>query len=277
LSKFKIIDKSDLAPEIKSLKITAPIIARKAQAGQFVILRIDEKGERFPLTIVDWNQVEETITLIFQEIGVSTKKLGKLKIGEQIADIAGPLGNPSQIEEYGTAVVIGGGLGTALIYPWVRALKKAGNYIISILGARNMNLLLLEKELRKLSDEVYISTDDGSKGVKGFTSDVLKRLLIQGRKLDIVMAGGPVPMMRAVSEVTRPYKIKTVVSLNPIMIDGTGMCGGCRITIGGETKYACVDGPEFNAHTVDFIEKRNIFWLFIFDYCVKNLKTWKKM
>ena len=257
MSEFKIIDKRDLAPEIKRLKITAPIIARKAQAGQFVILRVDEKGERFPLTLVDWNRVEETITLIFQEIGVSTKKLGKLKVGEQIADIAGPLGNPSQIKKCGTAVVIGGGVGTALIYPWVRALKKAGNYIISILGARNMNLLLLEQEIRKLSDEVYISTDDGSIGVKGFTSDVLKRLLAEGRKLDIVMAGGPVPMMRAVSDVTRPYKIKTIVSLNPIMIDGTGMCGGCRITIGGETKYACINGPEFNAHKVDFLELMN--------------------
>lgn len=257
MSEFKILDKRELAPEIKRLKISAPIIARKAQAGQFVILRVDEKGERFPLTLVDWNRVEETITLIFQEIGVSTKKLGKLKVGEQIADISGPLGNPTQIKKYGTAVVIGGGVGTALIYPWVRALKKAGNYIISILGARNINLLLLEKALRKLSDEVYISTDDGSRGIKGFTSDVLKKLLTQGRKLDIVMAGGPVPMMRAVSKVTRPYKIRTIVSLNPIMIDGTGMCGGCRITIGGETKYACIDGPEFNAHEVDFIELMN--------------------
>jgi len=255
--KFEVLSKKELAPEIKRVVVSAPLVAKKAQVGQFVILRVDERGERFPLTLVDWNPHEGTITLIFQEVGVSTKKLGKLQVGDYIEDIVGPLGNPTEIEKYGDVVVVGGGVGTALIYPWVKALKEAGNHVISILGARTTGLLLLEEELRKVSDELYISTDDGSKGVKGFTSDVLKSLLEQGRRFDLVMAAGPVPMMRAVAEVTRPYKIKTVVSLNPIMVDGTGMCGGCRVTVGGETKFACVDGPEFDAHQVDFRELMN--------------------
>jgi len=255
--KFEVLSKKELAPEIKRVVVSAPLVAKKAQVGQFVILRVDERGERFPLTFVDWNPHEGTITLIFQEVGVSTKKLGKLQVGDYIEDIVGPLGNPTEIEKYGDVVVVGGGVGTALIYPWVKALKEAGNHVISILGARTTGLLLLEEELRKVSDELYISTDDGSKGVKGFTSDVLKSLLEQGRRFDLVMAAGPVPMMRAVAEVTRPYKIKTVVSLNPIMVDGTGMCGGCRVTVGGETKFACVDGPEFDAHQVDFRELMN--------------------
>ena len=250
--RFKILSTEELAPEIKRHVVSAPLIAKKAQAGQFVILRVDERGERFPLTLVDWDQEEGTIALIFQEVGVSTKKLGKLKVGDYIEDIVGPLGNPSEIEKYGEVVVIGGGVGTALIYPWIKALKESGNRITTILGARHESLLLLEEDLRVLSDELHISTDDGSRGVKGFTSDVLRSLLEQGRTFDLVMAAGPVPMMRAVAEVTRPFKLKTVVSLNPIMVDGTGMCGGCRITVGGETKFACVDGPEFDAHQVDF-------------------------
>jgi len=250
--RFKILSTGKLAPDIKRHVVSAPLIAKKAQAGQFVILRVDERGERFPLTLVDWDQEEGTIALIFQEVGVSTKKLGKLKVGDYIEDIVGPLGNPSEIEKYGEVVVIGGGVGTALIYPWIKALKESGNRITTILGARHESLLLLEEDLRVLSDELHISTDDGSRGVKGFTSDVLRSLLEQGRTFDLVMAAGPVPMMRAVAEVTRPFKLKTVVSLNPIMVDGTGMCGGCRITVGGETKFACVDGPEFDAHQVDF-------------------------
>jgi len=250
--RFKILSTGKLAPDIKRHVVSAPLIAKKAQAGQFVILRVDERGERFPLTLVDWDQEEGTIALIFQEVGVSTKKLGKLKVGDYIEDIVGPLGNPSEIEKYGEVVVIGGGVGTALIYPWIKALKESGNRITTILGARHERLRLLEEDLRVLSDELHISTDDGSRGVKGFTSDVLRSLLEQGRTFDLVMAAGPVPMMRAVAEVTRPFKLKTVVSLNPIMVDGTGMCGGCRITVGGETKFACVDGPEFDAHQVDF-------------------------
>ncbi|OYT49687.1 ferredoxin-NADP reductase [Candidatus Bathyarchaeota archaeon ex4484_231] len=255
--KFSVLAKETLAPGINRIVVSAPLIAEKAQPGQFVILRVNERGERFPLTLVDWNPNEGTIVLIFQEVGVSTRKLGKLEVGDYIEDIVGPLGNPTDVEKYGEVAVIGGGVGTALIYPWVRALKEAGNRIVTILGARNVGLLLLEDKLRSISDELYISTDDGTKGVKGFTSDVLKSLLEQGRKFDLVMAAGPVPMMRAVAEVTRPYKIKTVVSLNPIMVDGTGMCGGCRVTVGGETKFACVDGPEFDAHQVDFRELMN--------------------
>ena len=255
--KFMVLSKEELAPQIKRIVVSAPLIAKKAKAGQFVILRVDERGERFPLTLVDWNPDKGTITLIFQEVGVSTRKLGKLNSGDYIEDIVGPLGNPTEIDKYGHVAVVGGGVGTALIYPWVRSLKKAGNHVTTIIGARSANLLLLEKELSELSDEIYISTDDGTKGVKGFTSDVLKSLLEKGEKFNLVMAAGPVPMMRAIAEVTRPYRIKTIVSLNPIMVDGTGMCGSCRITVGGKTKFACVDGPDFDAHEVDFRELMN--------------------
>jgi len=255
--KFEIVDMKELAPNIKRVVIRAPLIANKAKAGQFVILRVDEYGERFPLTIFDWNKSEGLITLIFQEVGVSTRKLGMLKAGDYVMDIVGPLGNPTEIKNYGIVAVIGGGVGTALTYTWVRALKAHDNYVVTILGARTENLLLLEDELRRLSDEVYISTDDGSKGFKGFTSELLKKLLEEGRRFDLVMAVGPVPMMRAVAEVTRPYGIKTIVSLNPIMVDGTGMCGACRVKVGGEIKFACVDGPEFDAHQIDFNQLMN--------------------
>ncbi|MCD6325646.1 sulfide/dihydroorotate dehydrogenase-like FAD/NAD-binding protein [Candidatus Bathyarchaeota archaeon] len=255
--KFKVISIEELAPNIKRIVVHAPLIASKAQAGQFVILRVDEYGERFPLTLVDWKPAEGLITLIFQEVGVSTKKLGSLKAGDYIMDVIGPLGNPTEIKNYGTVAVIGGGVGTALIYPWIRALKSCGNRVITILGARTESLLLLEDDLRAVSDEIHISTDDGSKGIKGFTSDVLKNLISEGKRFDLVMAAGPVPMMRAVAEVTRPYKIKTIVSLNPIMVDGTGMCGACRVKVGGEIKFACVDGPEFDAHKVDFRQLMN--------------------
>jgi len=255
--RFEIVDMKELAPNIKRVVIRAPLIANKAKAGQFVILRVDEYGERFPLTIFDWNKSEGLITLIFQEVGVSTRKLGMLKAGDYVMDIVGPLGNPTEIKNYGTVAVIGGGVGTALTYTWVRALKAHDNYVVTILGARTKNLLLLEDELRRLSDEVYISTDDGSKGFKGFTSELLKKLLEEGRRFDLVMAVGPVPMMRAVAEVTRPYGIKTIVSLNPIMVDGTGMCGACRVKVGGEIKFACVDGPEFDAHQIDFNQLMN--------------------
>ncbi|RJS86986.1 sulfide/dihydroorotate dehydrogenase-like FAD/NAD-binding protein [Candidatus Bathyarchaeota archaeon] len=255
--KFKVISIEELAPNIKRIVVHAPLIASKAQAGQFVILRVDEYGERFPLTLVDWKPAEGLITLIFQEVGVSTKKLGNLKAGDYIMDVIGPLGNPTEIKNYGTVAVIGGGVGTALIYPWIRALKSCGNRVITILGARTESLLLLEDDLRAVSDEIHISTDDGSKGIKGFTSDVLKNLISEGKRFDLVMAAGPVPMMRAVAEVTRPYKIKTIVSLNPIMVDGTGMCGACRVKVGGEIKFACVDGPEFDAHKVDFRQLMN--------------------
>ncbi|MDH5448029.1 MAG: sulfide/dihydroorotate dehydrogenase-like FAD/NAD-binding protein [Candidatus Bathyarchaeota archaeon] len=251
---YKIVAMQTLAPQTKLAKIYAPEVAKKAQAGQFVILRVDEKGERIPLTFVDWEPENGTVTLIFQEVGVSTKKLGSLNVNEELYDVVGPLGQPSDIKNYGTVVIVGGGVGTAPCLPIAKAFKKAGSKVISIIGARNEKLLILEEEMRRMCDEVHISTDDGSKGHKGFVSEVLKMLIEKGCSIDIVYAIGPTVMMRAVAEVTRPYKIKTIVSLNPIMVDGMGMCGACRVSVGGKVKFACVDGPEFDGHQVDFNE-----------------------
>jgi ferredoxin--NADP+ reductase len=253
-SMYRIVATQTLAPQTKLAKIYAPEIANKAQAGQFVILRVDEKGERIPLTFVDWQSENGTITLIFQEVGVSTKKLGSLDVNGEINDVVGPLGNPSEIKKYGTVAIVGGGVGTASCLPIAKALKKVGNKVISIIGARNEKLLILEEEMRQICDEVYITTDDGSKGYKGFGCDMLKILIEKGYSIDIVYAIGPTVMMRAVAETTRPYKIKTIVSLNPIMVDGMGMCGVCRVSVGGEIKFACFDGPEFDGHQVDFNE-----------------------
>lgn len=260
---YRILEKRELATNIKLLKVSAPTIAEKAQAGQFVIVRVDEKGERIPLTLVDWNRKEGTITLIFLEVGVSTRKLGKLNEGDAISDIAGPLGCPSEIKKYGKVCVVGGGVGIAAAYPIARALKESDNEVISIIGAKTSGLLILEKEMRKVSDELHISTDDGSRGYKGFVSDLLKVLIEKGHNFTLAYAVGPALMMRAVAETTRPYKIKTIVSLNPIMVDGMGMCGACRVSVGGKTRFACVDGPEFDAHQVDFGEliKRQTFFL----------------
>lgn len=249
-----IIDRSDLSPQVKQIKVYAPEIAEKAQAGQFVMLRICDECERIPLTLVEWDRAEGSITLIFQEVGLSTKKLGTLQVGDEILNVAGPLGNPSVIRNYGLAAVVCGGVGTAAAYPIAKALKEAGNTIVSIVGARNEALLILEQEMRGVSDEFYISTDDGSRGHKGFVSDVLKSLIDKKYSFDIVYAIGPPMMMKTTSEVTRPYGIKTVVSLNPIMVDGMGMCGACRVSVGGLTKFACIDGPEFDAHSTNFEE-----------------------
>ena len=249
---YEILEKKVMSDTVKLMKIKAPMVAKKAVAGQFIILRIDEKGERIPLTIADYDRKEGTITVIFMEVGKTTKQLGTMKVGDKILNFAGPLGQPSEIEKYGTVVCIGGGVGIAPLYPIVRELKKAGNYVISILGARNEKLLMLEKEIDEYSDELHICTDDGSKGKKGFVSDVLQSLIDDGKEISVVWAIGPVIMMKVVADVTRKYDIKTVVSLNPIMVDGTGMCGGCRVSVGGETKFACVDGPEFDGHKVDF-------------------------
>lgn len=249
---YKILEKRILSETVKLMKIKAPLVAKKAQPGQFVILRIDEKGERIPLTIADYNRNEGTITIIFMEVGKTTRKLGTLKVGDSLLNFAGPLGEPSEIEKYGTVVCIGGGVGIAPLYPTLRALKKAGNHVIAILGARNEKLLMLEKEIKEFSDELHICTDDGSKGEKGFVSDILQGLINQKKKINIVWAIGPVIMMKVVANLTKKYDIKTIVSLNPIMVDGTGMCGGCRVSVGGETKFACVDGPEFDGHKVDF-------------------------
>lgn len=249
---FKIINAHFLAENIKLFEIEAPQIAKKRQAGQFVIIRLDEHGERIPLTIADSNAEKGTITIIVQSVGKTTSALNDKEKNDNIMDVVGPLGTPSHIEKFGTVVSIGGGVGTAIAYPTAAALKKAGNYVITINGARSKDLVILEKEMRSVSDESYATTDDGSYGFHGFVTQKLQELLDQGKKIDFVLAIGPIPMMKAVADVTKPYKIKTVVSLNPIMVDGTGMCGGCRVIIDGKTKFACVDGPEFDAHLVDF-------------------------
>jgi len=251
---YRIVSAIFLAENIKKFEIEAPRIAKKRKAGQFVILRITEHGERIPLTIADSNPETGTITIIAQGAGKSTRELNRKEAGDSIADVVGPLGAPSHIEKFGTAVSIGGGVGTAIAYPTAAALKEAGNYVITINGARSKELVILEDEMKAVSDEAYITTDDGSYGFHGFVTQKLQELIDSGKKIDFVLAIGPIPMMRAVAEVTRPYGIKTVVSLNPIMIDGTGMCGGCRVSIGSETRFACVDGPEFDGHQVNFDE-----------------------
>lgn len=248
----RIVRKEELAPENKLFEIMQPSIARKAVPGQFVVIIHSEKGERIPLTIADTNKVKGTITIIFQEVGKSTMELGTFKEGDRLQDVIGPLGKPTEIEHYGTVVCVGGGVGIAPLYPIAKALKEAGNKVVGILGARTENLLILEKEFKEITDELYITTDDGSYGRRGFVSDELNRLIGEGYKIARVWAIGPAIMMKVISEVTRPHDIKTIVSLNPIMVDGTGMCGCCRVEVGGETKFACVDGPEFDGHLVDF-------------------------
>jgi NAD(P)H-flavin reductase len=249
---FKILEKKELVPTIHRMTIGAPRIAKKAQPGQFVILRIDEKGERIPLTIADFDREKGTITMIFQAVGKTTMHLSSLKVGDVLLDFIGPLGNQAHIKNEGTVILVGGGVGVAPVFPQARAFKDAGNKVISIIGARTANLLLWEDRMREVSDELYITTDDGTKGHHGFVTDIIKELLEEGIKVDRVVAIGPPVMMRAVAGVTRPFNIKTVVSLNSIMVDGTGMCGACRVLVANETKFACVDGPEFDAHLVDF-------------------------
>lgn len=251
---YKIVAKKELARKIKLMKVQAPEVAEKAQAGQFVIVRVNETCERIPLTLVDWNKQEGTITLIFLETGVSTEKLGMLEVGDFVSDVCGPLGNPTHVKQYGTVCVIGGGVGTASTLPIIRAMKKAGNMVIAIVAAKSAGLLILENEIAKIADELHVSTDDGTKGYKGFANELLESLIDKGVKFDIVYAIGPTVMMRAVANTTRAHSIKTVVSLNPIMVDGMGMCGACRVTVDGRTRFACVDGPEFDAHQVDFAE-----------------------
>jgi ferredoxin/flavodoxin---NADP+ reductase len=249
---FKIIHARFLAPGIKRFVIEAPRIARKQKPGQFVILRIYEEGERIPVTIENSDPDKGTINIVVQSIGKTTHLLNSLNTGDSILDVVGPLGKPSEIANYGTAVVVGGGVGTAMAYPTAAALKRAGNRVISIVGARNKELVILEKEMRDVSDVLMITTDDGSYADKGFVTDKLRQLIENGARIDLVVAVGPIVMMKAVAEMTRKENIHTVVSLNPIMIDGTGMCGGCRVLIDGKSEFACVDGPEFDAHRVDF-------------------------
>lgn len=249
---FKIIKKARLSENIVRMDVEAPLVAKKAAPGQFLVVRTHQKGERIPLTIAD--NTDRTVALVFQEVGASTKMLGAMKEGDNILDVLGPLGNATEVENFGTVVCVGGGVGMAVIYPIVKALRHKGNRIISISGARCEDLLIFRDEIKKNSDSTYITTDDGSCGRKGFVSDELKDLIASGEKIDRVIAVGPVPMMRAVAEVTRQHKIKTIVSLNAMMLDATGMCGVCRVVINGQIRFSCVDGPEFDAHEVDFKE-----------------------
>lgn len=249
---YKILVKQQLAPSVQLFEVEAPLIARKAEPGQFVILRINEDGERIPLTIADFNREKGTITIIFQEVGASTVELGLLGEGDALLDLVGPLGKATHIEKMGTVVCVGGGIGIAPVYPIARGMKEAGNEVISIIGARSEDILIYEKEMAAVSDELIITTDDGSKGRKALVTQPLKELLDSDKNISLVVAIGPVIMMKFVAETTRPYGVPTVVSLNPIMVDGTGMCGGCRVSVGNENKFACVDGPEFDGHKVDF-------------------------
>jgi ferredoxin/flavodoxin---NADP+ reductase len=247
-----IVSKENLSDSVVRMDILAPEIARKRKAGQFVILKVNEQGERIPLTIVDSNEEKGTITIIFQIVGKTTALMAALNAGDDIQDVQGPLGNPTEIENFGHVVCIGGGVGVGVIYPITKALKEAGNRVTSIIGARTQSLIILEEEMKAASNELIVTTDDGSYGVHGFVSNVLQKIIDNGEKIDRVYAIGPVPMMKAIANLTRPYGIKTIVSLNAIMVDATGMCGACRVSVGGKTKFTCVDGPEFDGHQVDF-------------------------
>jgi len=252
---YKVVSKKKLAPNITRFSVEAPAVAESRKPGQFVVIRACEEGERVPLTIVDSDPEAGTIDLIIQDAGYSTHQLCGMEPGDNLLDVLGPLGKPTEIQNYGTVACVGGGVGTAVLYPIVKAMKEEGNEVLSIIGARTKELVILEEELKEYSDELIVTTDDGSYGIEGFGSTVLKNMLEEGREIDFVVAIGPTLMMKAVAEVTRPHEIKTIASLNSIMIDGTGMCGGCRVTVGDETKFACVDGPEFDAHLVDFDEQ----------------------
>ena len=245
---YKIISHTNLGGTTSEMVVEAPLVARKAKAGQFLI---DEEGERVPLTIADHDKDKGTITMVYQVAGRSTKQLSTMKVGEYLADVVGPLGHPSEVENFGTVVIVGGGVGIAPIHPIAKALKEAGNRVISIIGAKNKDLLFWEDKMREASTEVLIATDDGSIGHKGFVTDVLDKVT-EEEKVDVVWAVGPMIMMRSCVNVIKPKGIKIFVSMNPIMIDGTGMCGGCRVQVGDETKFACVDGPEFDGALIDF-------------------------
>jgi len=271
----KVLVKKKLADKVWYYKIHAPLVAKRRKAGQFVILRLWEGGERIPLTIADADAVEGTITLVVQEVGKSTAMMAQLKEGESILDLAGPLGKPTHVRKAGTVVMVGGGIGVAPAHPIAQAMLAAGNKVITIIGARNKDLVIMEAEMRRASHEVIVVTDDGSYGEKGFVTHALQKLIDRGEKIDEVVAIGPPMMMKFVSELTRPYKIPTVVSLNTIMIDGTGMCGGCRVLVDGQNKFVCVDGPEFGGHAVNFdnmIARQRAY----VDYEKESLEEWEK-
>ncbi|MFP4056558.1 MAG: sulfide/dihydroorotate dehydrogenase-like FAD/NAD-binding protein [Candidatus Brocadiia bacterium] len=248
----QIVRKERYSDAVFMMAVAAPEVARKARAGQFVIVRTHEEGERIPLTIADFDAQRGELVLVVQEVGRATRRMGRMEVGDRLLDLTGPLGRPTHIERVGTVCCVGGGVGIAAVYPVARAFGEAGNHVVSIIGARSRSLLFWEAKMREASDELVVTTDDGSYAAKGFVTDRLEELLREGRRIDQVFAVGPTVMMRAVAETTRPHGIPTVVSLNPIMVDGTGMCGGCRVVVGGETRFACVDGPEFDAHQVDF-------------------------
>ncbi len=251
---FQIVQKKRLNDSMTQMRVAAPFVARKAQAGQFIILRVNEYGERIPLTIADYDREGGTVDIIFQKVGKTTLLLDTLEEGDAILDFIGPLGKASELEGYRYAAVIGGGAGCAIAYPQAKALHALGAKVDMIAGFRNQDIIILEDEMKAASDNLYLMTDDGSNGHKGFVTDALRRNIEAGAKYDLVVAIGPLPMMKAVCNLTKEYGIKTIISMNSIMIDGTGMCGGCRVTVGGETKFACVDGPDFDGHLVDFDE-----------------------
>jgi len=252
---YQILERQDLTRSIHLFKVLVPKVAAKACAGQFIILREGESGERIPLTLADWDKAEGSVTVVFMEVGLSTQKLAQLKTGDSIKDFAGPLGLPTEIENFGTVVCVAGGFAAATIMPIARALKEAGNRVITIMGARSQDLLFWEKEVARYSDELIVTTDDGSYGRKGLVTEPLRDMLAsEEQKIDRVIAIGPTVMMKFCSKTTKPFKVKTITSLNPIMVDGTGMCGCCRVTVGGVTRFACVDGPDFDGHEVDWDE-----------------------
>jgi ferredoxin--NADP+ reductase len=251
---FTVLETREIAKNVFLQRILAPGIARKRKAGQFIVLRLGENGERIPLTIVDSDPGDGSVTIIFQAMGKSTTGFSRLSAGDAYTDVVGPLGRPTHIEKFGTVVGIGGGIGAAPLLPIAASVKDAGNRLLTILGARTRDLLILEDELRAISDGIVVTTDDGSYAEKGFVTTALQGMIDRGEKIDLCIAIGPLPMMRAVTDVTRPHRIRTMVSLNPIMVDATGMCGACRVTVDGKTKFACVDGPEFDGHLVDFKE-----------------------
>ncbi|HEY8418859.1 MAG TPA: sulfide/dihydroorotate dehydrogenase-like FAD/NAD-binding protein [Clostridia bacterium] len=253
----KILSKRQLAENIIEFVFDAPKVVKHAKPGQFIILRVDEKGERVPFSICDTDKQNGTLTLLIQVLGGSTLKLSKLNAGDSVSDIVGPLGTPSHLDVYSNPILIGGGIGCADVYPQAKMFKSLGKPCDVIIGARNKDLVLYEQEFKSVAKNLYITTDDGSYGKKGFVTDVLKELIEQGNNYDLAFAVGPVPMMKAVCELTKTYNLKTIISMNALMVDGTGMCGCCRVTVGGQIKYACVDGPEFDGHLVDWNEAIN--------------------
>ncbi len=254
---YKIVRKKELNPAVTLMEIEAPFVAKKAKAGQFIIFRIDDKGERVPLTIAGYDRERGTVSIIFQKVGLSTKMLGEMNEGDYIQDFVGPLGRPTDVEGKKRVCVVGGGVGCAIAYPSAKAFKEAGVEVDVIVGFRSKDIVILEEEFKEASDNLYLMTDDGSYGEQGFVTVKLQELLEAGNQYDEVLAIGPIPMMKFVCKTTEPFGVKTIVSLNPIMVDGTGMCGGCRVTVGGEVKFACVDGPDFDGHQVDFAELMN--------------------